>query len=278
MMKQRKNKIILFVFIAIIIVITFYILLIKNKRETIYTGELVNSVFENTSDFNISNESYPNKIENMEITNTITISSSPPISTKEESPTKNNKQINTSTTHIKSNTPKQNREEPKQDITKNEIKNNTADSNSNNKTNNNNSANTENTIKNNITNNATDDSRPELANTTYRKGNTSIVREIINILKSEINNDKELVEYGSTALQGNKADAYNKTSAFTYLFVKDINRGKVSGNYISFPDRVKNNVGAFGNYFVYAEDEYVYDGRGLNPKWSQTLVWIYVTF
>ncbi len=123
-----------------------------------------------------------------------------------------------------------------------------------------------------------DNSRPELANTTYRKVNNSIVQEVISILDKEIAKDKELVQFGSKALVGNKTDAYNKTSGFTYLFVKDIEKGKIPGNYESFPQRVKNNVGAFGKYYVYAEDEYTYDSRGLNPKWSQTLVWIYVTF
>ena len=123
-----------------------------------------------------------------------------------------------------------------------------------------------------------DNSKPELANTTFRKVNNSIVQEVINILDNEISKDEELVKFGSKALVGNKTDAYNKTSAFTYLFVKDIEKGKVAGNYESFPQRVRNNVGAFGKYYVYAEDEYTYDSRGLNPRWSQTLVWIYVTF
>ena len=123
-----------------------------------------------------------------------------------------------------------------------------------------------------------DNSKPELANTTFRKVNNSIVQEVINILDNEISKDEELVKFGSKALVGNKTDAYNKTSAFTYLFVKDIEKGKVAGNYESFPQRVRNNVGAFGKYYVYAEDEYTYDSRGLNPRWSQTLVWIYFTF
>jgi hypothetical protein len=60
--------------------------------------------------------------------------------------------------------------------------------------------------------------------------------------------------------------------------VKDITKGKVTGNYQKFTERVRNTVGSFGTYYVYAEDEYTYDGQGLNPKWSQTLVWIYVRF
>lgn len=119
---------------------------------------------------------------------------------------------------------------------------------------------------------------PELAYSTYRVTNTDIIPEIISILKSEIAKDKELVDFGTTAVSTNKTNAYNNTSGFTYLFVKDITKGKVAGNYQSFPERVCNTVGAFGTYYVYAEDEYTYDGRGLNPKWSQTLVWIYVRF
>ncbi len=123
-----------------------------------------------------------------------------------------------------------------------------------------------------------EESHPELAHTSYRKVNTSIVPEIISILNSEIAKQQDLVDFGSTALKGNKTDAYSKTTPFTYLYVNDITKGKVAGNYTTFTQRVKNNIGAFGKYYVYAEDEYVYDGKGLNPMWSQTLVWIYITF
>ena len=119
---------------------------------------------------------------------------------------------------------------------------------------------------------------PELAYTTYRKVNTSVVPEIIKILQDEIAKDKELIDFGTKAVAGNKADAYKNTTGFTYMFVNDVQKGKVKGNYTSFPVRVRNNVGAFGTYYVYAEDEYAYDGNGTNPKWSQTLVWIWVSF
>ncbi len=119
---------------------------------------------------------------------------------------------------------------------------------------------------------------PELAYTTYRKVNTSVVPEIIKILQDEIAKYKELVDFGTKAVAGNKADAYKNTTEFTYMFVNDVQKGKVKGNYTSFPVRVRNNVGAFGTYYVYAEDEYAYDGNGTNPKWSQTLVWIWVSF
>lgn len=119
---------------------------------------------------------------------------------------------------------------------------------------------------------------PELANKTYTKQNTSVVPEIINILNNEISKDKELVDFGTKAVAGTKANAYKNTTGFTYMFVSDIQKGKVKGNYITFPQRVKNNVGAFGTYYVYAEDEYTYNSSGLDPKWSQTLVWIWVSF
>lgn len=126
--------------------------------------------------------------------------------------------------------------------------------------------------------NPTESARPELAYSTYRKTNNDIVPEIIKILNDEISKESDLVNFGSKAVKGNKKDAYAKTTCFTYQFVSDIEKGKVSGNYVSFPQRVRNNVGAFGNYNVYAEDEFTYNGQGLNPKWSQTLVWIYITF
>ncbi len=118
----------------------------------------------------------------------------------------------------------------------------------------------------------------KLANTTYTKVNTQVVPEIIKILEDEIRKHPELVEYGTKAMAGNKSEAYKNTHGFTYLFVKDIEKGKISGNYVTFAQRVRNNVGAFGTYCVYAEDEYVYDSKGLKPRWSQTLVWIYIKF
>lgn len=110
---------------------------------------------------------------------------------------------------------------------------------------------------------------PELANKTYTKPNTAIIPEIINILNDEISKDKELVDFGTKAVAGNQKDAYKNTTGFTYIFV-DKN--------VKLTQRVRNNVGAFGTYHVYAEDEYTYNGNGTNPKWSQTLVWIWVTF
>lgn len=117
-----------------------------------------------------------------------------------------------------------------------------------------------------------------LANTTYKKTNTEILPEIKRILEDEIKKDKELVDFGTTVITTNKNNAYSNTTGFTYMFVNEIEKGKVPGNYVKFEQRVRNNVGAFGKYYIYAEDEYVYNSEGKNPKWSQTLVWIYVRF
>lgn len=119
---------------------------------------------------------------------------------------------------------------------------------------------------------------PALSNTKYTETNTEVIPEIINILNDEIAKDEQLTKYGSKAVKGNKQDAYKNTTGFTYRFVKDIDKGKVKGNYAIFEQRVRNIVGAFGSYWVYAEDEYVYDAKGIAPHWSQTLVWIYITF
>ncbi len=123
-----------------------------------------------------------------------------------------------------------------------------------------------------------DFSHPELAYKTYRVTNNDILPEIISLLTEKISNDQELVNFGCKVVSTSKENAYNNTDGFTYLFVKDITKGKVTGNYQKFTERVRNTVGSFGTYYVYAEDEYTYDGQGLNPKWSQTLVWIYVRF
>lgn len=123
-----------------------------------------------------------------------------------------------------------------------------------------------------------ENSNASLANTTYRTVNTAILPEIKSILEDEISKDKELVDFGTKVLTGNKTQCYSNTTGFTYMFVKEIEKGKVTGNYVKFPERVRNTVGAFGKYYIYAEDEFVYNSQGLNPKWSQTLVWIYITF
>lgn len=118
----------------------------------------------------------------------------------------------------------------------------------------------------------------KLANTRYTKVNTEVIPTIINILNDEISKDEELKRYGSKAIKAKKEDIGGNTSGFTYMFVKDIEKGKVPGNYTIFEQRIRNTVGAYGKYYVYAEDEYVYDAKGINSYWSQTLVWIYITF
>ena len=118
----------------------------------------------------------------------------------------------------------------------------------------------------------------KLANTRYTKVNTEVIPTIINILNDEISKNEKLQKYGSKAIKAKKEEIGGNTSGFTYLFVKDITKGKVPGNYIVFEQRIRNTVGAYGKYYVYAEDEYVYDSKGINSYWSQTLVWIYITF
>ena len=118
----------------------------------------------------------------------------------------------------------------------------------------------------------------KLANTRYTKVNTEVIPTIINILNDEISKNEKLKKYGSKAIKAKKEDIGGNTSGFTYMFVKDITKGKVPGNYTVFEQRIRNTVGAYGKYYVYAEDEYVYDSKGINSYWSQTLVWIYITF
>ena len=133
----------------------------------------------------------------------------------------------------------------------------------------------ENVSNNNVLNENTkkeEDKNTSLANTTYRKVNTEVLPEIKKLLEDEIKKEKELVDFGTTVI------TTNKSNAFTYMFVNEIEKGKTEGNYVKFEQRVKNTVGAFGKYYIYAEDEFVYNSEGKNPKWSQTLVWIYVRF
>lgn len=127
------------------------------------------------------------------------------------------------------------------------------------------------------TNTQTKQENKELANTTYRKVNTEVVPKVINILNDEIAKDEELKNFGTKAIKGTK-EQVSSTSGFTYMFVKNIEKGKVAGNYTIFEQRVRNTVGAFGKYYVYAEDEYVYNSTGTESHWYQTLVWVYITF
>lgn len=119
---------------------------------------------------------------------------------------------------------------------------------------------------------------PSLAYATYRIANASVLPEIKAILEDEISKDKVSVDFGTKVVYGSKSQCYNNTNGFTYMLIADPVRGKVEGNYTKFPQRVRNVVGALGTYYIYAEDEYTYNGQGLNPKLAQTLVWIYVSF
>jgi hypothetical protein len=123
-----------------------------------------------------------------------------------------------------------------------------------------------------------ENSNSSLANATYRVTNTEVLTEIKSILENEISKDKDLVEFGTKVVTSSKSNAYANATGFTYMLVDKVENGKVEGNYQKFEQRVKNNVGAFGTYYIYAEDEFTYNSQGLNPKWSQTLVWIYVKF
>lgn len=120
-----------------------------------------------------------------------------------------------------------------------------------------------------------------LANTSYTKINNEVINEVINILNNEIAKNSELSnslsKYGieTKAISTTKSKAEQNTSSFTYMFVKDITKGKAKGNYTTFKERVQNQVKVFGTYYVYAEDEFVYNSKGTKAYWSQTLCYIY---
>lgn len=297
---MKKKNIILFILLFILILGTITIISIfKNSKEFIYDKSLEssNSNIESNNNFsntleNIVAEITSNTTESNIVENVIVENISNSGTTTEEITTttaegniKPNIENNTpsktpSTTPPSSTTSSTNPTDAKEEIktdTKVDIEETSKNETVTNKEENNTSTDkVEDTTKKEDT--ATSTGNPELAYTTYRVTNTTIIPEIISILNSEIAKDKELVDFGTKAVSTTKTNAYNNTNYFTYLFVKDITKGKVAGNYKSFPERVRNTVGAFGTYYVYAEDEYTYDSRGLNPKWSQTLVWIYVNF
>lgn len=295
---NKKNIILFILFFIILIGITTIIFICMNPRESINDKTLENTFvnIENSSSSNILEnavvEETSNITENNIITNEIvenTIVDNDTISLENNSnPLSVDKAIvkNTISTPSIDSTPittPSSNQSATQTTIKEEEKTNTKVNTGNNNTKdepivNKEQSSTINSSQDTKKDTTTNVEHPELAYSTYRVTNTAILPEIISILKSEISKDNELVDFGTTAVSTNKTNAYNNTSGFTYLFVKDITKGKVAGNYQSFPERVRNTVGAFGTYYVYAEDEYTYDGRGLNPKWSQTLVWIYVKF
>lgn len=71
-----------------------------------------------------------------------------------------------------------------------------------------------------------------LANTSYTKINNEVINEVINILNNEIAKNSELSnslsKYGieTKAISTTKSKAEQNTSSFTYMFVKDITKGK----------------------------------------------------
>lgn len=227
-------------------------LYINSNNSTIFNPDISNQIATNTT----NNEQISSKTETLNSIISESKNESIPISTNEQKQKTDVK--NHSTTNKNSNNP-----------TSNSKSNN---DNSNNKTVSTKTE-TQETQPNQNTQNTTvkkeDNDTSHLANKTYTKPNTTIVPEIISILQDEISKHKELVDYGTKAVAGKKADAYKNTTGFTYVFV-DKNQ--------KFTQRVRNNVGAFGTYYVYAEDEYTYNSSGKNPKWSQTLVWIWVSF
>ena len=119
-----------------------------------------------------------------------------------------------------------------------------------------------------------------MANTKYRKENREVIQEIVEILNQKIKQDENLnkiyEETGiqSYAIQANKNDINSNTTEFTYIFINDIYKGKVAGNYTKFSNRLNSYSKAVGKHMVYAEDEYMYDSRGINSYWTQTLVYI----
>ena len=257
--KIKKVCISIIVFLILFILVMFilnYFNIIKQTSETPLEISYTNNIIKDISEDNI----IQNNIDFVEDSN---IDVNEAVQEEQQiADIKNNEEKKTEQSNVKTQTVNvaTNKTDTKVDKTENETTNNS-------------------NAQQNTTNNSNQNKgNPALANTRYTETNTEVIPEIINILNNEIAKNQDLKDYGSKASKGNKADAYANTSGFTYRFVKDIDKGKVKGNYTIFEERIKNNIGAFGTYWVYAEDEYVYDAKGISPHWSQTLVWIYVTF
>lgn len=269
---MRKKLIIICSIMIILLIISIFISgNLKNNNKHIYFGTSQTNIIDSNS-LNIVEDiesAIVTNITNETITNIINVVSPSSQTTANKKVIDNNSNNSQNVSTDKTYTKNETKSNPKNN-SETEIKKETPTQNTNNQP-------TSNKTEEKPTN-PTESARPDLAYSTYRVTNTSIVPEIIKILNDEISKESDLVNFGSKAVKGNKKDAYAKTTGFTYQFVSDIEKGKVSGNYVSFPQRVRNNVGAFGNYNVYAEDEFTYNAQGLNPKWSQTLVWIYITF
>lgn len=126
------------------------------------------------------------------------------------------------------------------------------------------------------------DEKNSKAESVYYEENTEVINEVISILNKRISKNENFkkayddIGVITKAVSASRNDVMNNTSGFTYMFVKDITKGKVPGNYIVFDERVTNKLKISGTYYVYAEDEYTYDSKGINSYWSQTLVYIYI--
>lgn len=239
----------------------------ENLNEVENTESNLLNVMENSQEINVIEEKIENNvIENLEVKDTKQQSNTIKESTRNKTTTeqkvnaeqKVNVEQKTTTTTTTATTNK-NTSNKKQETTVSQTKEEKE----------------ENKIKNET---QTEVGNPSLAYATYRIANTTILPEIKAILEDEISKDKVSVDFGTKVVYGDKSQSYNNTNGFTYMLIADPTKGKVEGNYTKFPQRVRNTVGALGTYHIYAEDEYTYDGQGLNPKLAQTLVWIYVSF
>ncbi len=276
---MKKKLLIIFSMIVIILLITsiFICMNLKNNNTHITFETLqTNTIDSNSLNVieNIENE-IVNNITNetiVEIANVDTPMSEP--TTSQSTNSSNGKIATQNTTIIKTSTKEETKSNTSTQTNTNTNKTNETTKETPNKINNIQTVNTPSTPKEEKPTVTTENTKPELAYSTYRVVNNDIVPEVIKILNDEISKDSELVAFGSKAVKGNATDAHSKTSGFTYLWI-DVETGKVSKK---FTERVRNVVGGFGNYNVYAEDEFTYNGQGLNPKWCQTLVWIYLTF
>lgn len=283
---NNKKKIsiifgILFLLMSVLIIIK---IMLPDKKENIEVSKVIYDNTENTLENNISNVNF-------------TISKSDTINQITDNIIENN--IDNNSTNIKNNVdskvansknslPLKSEENPKEKIENiinnsnkeeiAEVKENPIKTDSS-ETEKKENVETKTDIKANEDNNLKENSA--LANTSYTKVNNAVINEVVNIVNNEIAKNNELAnsldKYGieTKAISTTKSNAIQNTSAFTYMFVKDITKGKVEGNYTIFKERVQNQAKVFGTYYVYAEDEFVYNSKGTKAYWSQTFCYIY---
>lgn len=283
---NNKKKIsiifgILFLLMSVLIIIK---IMLPDKKENIEVSKVIYDNTENTLENNISNVNF-------------TISKSDTINQITDNIIENN--IDNNSTNIKNNVdskvansknslPLKSEEKPKEKI-ENIINNSNKEEIAEVKENPIKTDSSENEKKENVETKTdtkvNEDDNPKensaLANTSYTKVNNAVINEVVNILNNEIAKNNELAnsldKYGieTKAISTTKSKAEQNTSSFTYMFVKDITKGKAKGNYTTFKERVQNQVKVFGTYYVYAEDEFVYNSKGTKAYWSQTLCYIY---